>query len=190
MKKIKINITVDNVWFIADTHLNHANVIKYCNRPFSNINEMDKEIIINWNERIEEDDKVFILGDFCFGSKNTWKSYLNELNGHKILIEGNHDKNITYDEFEIVTPLADIIIEGDEEITDGQKITLCHYPMISWYQSHRGSWQLYGHVHGKFSNKKNTPVTPNQLDVGVDVHEFSPISYDTVKEIITRQNLK
>jgi calcineurin-like phosphoesterase family protein len=64
--------------------------------------------------------------------------------------------------------------------------------MFSWYQSHRGAFQLYGHVHGGLSNKgmNESKLTPNQLDVGVDVHNFTPISYEKVKEIITKQNLQ
>ena len=53
-------------WFTADTHLGHQNIIKYCNRPFKTLDEMDTAIIRNWNERVDPDDTVLVLGDFCF----------------------------------------------------------------------------------------------------------------------------
>ena len=192
MKTIKLNINEHNIFFTSDLHLGHANVIEYCDRPFASVEEMDGAIRKNWNGVISDKDIVFILGDFCFGSRQTWRYHLDNLHGLKYLIEGNHDKSVPSDMFIEVSQLRNLIIYGDDEIPDGQRMTLCHYPMISWYQSHRGAWQLYGHVHGAYSNKGADMqlTTPNQLDVGVDVHDFTPISYHDVKTIITKQNLK
>lgn len=192
MKTTHLDILYSNIFFTSDLHLSHKNIIKYCNRPFNHLKEMDEAIIDNWNSCVGDNDIIFILGDFCFGAKTTWVRYLEKLNGKKYLIQGNHDKNIPEDKFIKVTPMMNILIKGDIEIDDGQRITLCHYPMLSWYQSHRGSWNLFGHVHGGLSNKglDESRITPNQLDVGVDVHDFTPISYEKVKEIITKQNLK
>ena len=76
----------------------------------------------------------------------------------------------------------------DEEVSDGfQDIILCHYPMVVWDKSHRGSWQLFGHVHGMLDGDKR--LSPNQMDIGVDSNNFRPISYQEVKEIITINNL-
>lgn len=190
-KTIKINIKETNVFFTSDSHFHHANIIKYCNRPFTSKEEMDKAMIDNWNSVVGENDIVFHGGDFCFGDKKSWAYLCDALNGKKYLANGNHDKSITQDKFVDVQHMFNILIVGDDEIvSDGQRLTICHYPMLSWYQSHRGSWQMYGHVHGGFSNKDDARTTPNQLDVGVDVHDFTPISYEKVKEIITKQNLK
>jgi calcineurin-like phosphoesterase family protein len=60
--------------------------------------------------------------------------------------------------------------------------------MITWNRSHRGAWQLFGHVHGTLDN--NPVLSANQIDVGVDSHNFEPISYQSVKEIITQNNLE
>lgn len=190
-KTIIVDITEKNVFFISDTHFRHKNIIKYCNRPFKTVRDMDSTLIKNWNSVVGPDDVVFHGGDFCFGSKSSWAYLCDALNGVKYLAAGNHDGNITPDKFVDVQHMFNIRIIGDEEIaSDGQRITVCHYPMISWYQSHRGSIQLYGHVHGGLSNKGEMKTTPNQLDVGVDVHDFTPISYEQVKTIITKQNLK
>jgi len=192
-KTIIIDINVKNIFFISDSHLQHKNIIKYCNRPFKSLDEMNSTIIKNWNAKVGKEDIVFIGGDFCFGSRETWAYLLDSLNGIKYLANGNHDKGITLDKFVDVQQFFNIRILGDEEIaSDGQRITVCHYPMISWYQSHRGAWQLYGHVHGGFSNKGKIDdrLSVNQLDIGVDVHNFTPISYEEVKTIITKQNLR
>ena len=186
---IILDIREQNVFFTSDTHFNHKNVNEYCGRPFESIEEMDQAIIDNWNSVVRPKDIIFHAGDFCFGSKSSWHEYLNQLNGIKYLAAGNHDLNITPDRFKDVKQIFNIRIIGDDEPdSTGQRITIGHYPMISWYQSHRGSWNLFGHAHGLLSNNKK--LSPNQLDVGVDVHNFKPISYDEVKIIITKQNMK
>lgn len=152
---------------------------------------MDSALVKNWNSIVGVHDYVFHLGDFCFGSKSSWSYLLDHLNGKKYLAAGNHDKNITPDKFIDVQHRFNIRILGDPEMeSDGQRITVDHFPMFSWYQSHRGAWQLFGHHHGGLSNKEGIRTSPNQIDVGVDVHDFTPISYEEVKTIITKQNLK
>ena len=107
---------------------------------------MDSALVKNWNSIVNVDDYVFHLGDFCFGSKSSWSYLLDHLNGKKYLAAGNHDKNITPDKFIDVQHRFNIRILGDPEIaSDGQRITVDHYAMLTWYQSHRGAWQLFGH---------------------------------------------
>lgn len=187
-KTIKIDIQEHNVFFTSDTHFGHKNIIEYCDRPFLTVKEMDENMIYNWNSVVGPKDYVFHAGDFCFGSKTDWKSKLSQLNGIKYLAAGNHDLNITPEYFIDVQQIFNIRILGDPELSsDGQRIAVCHYPMFSYYQSHRGAIQVFGHHHGSLLNKKL--LSPNHLDVGVDVHNFTPISYEKVKEIITKQNL-
>lgn len=185
-----VNVEERNLFFTSDSHFSHKNILKYCNRPFKTIEQMNSALIKNWNSVVGKNDIIIHLGDFCFGSVQTWTYLLSNLNGEKYLVNGNHDRSIPKHLFTKVTPYMNLMVEGDEEIDDGQRISVCHYPMLSWYQSHRGAWQLYGHVHGGLSNKGDVRTTPNQLDVGVDVHDFTPISYEQVKTIITKQNLK
>lgn len=190
---IKINIQQNNLFFTSDLHLDHENVIEYCERPFTSIDAMNQIIIDNWNSVVGKNDYVFIAGDFCFGKIDKWRYYLNKLNGRKYLAAGNHDKSIPRDMFLDVQHLFNIIVKFDDELeSDGMRFTVCHYPMLSWYQSHRGSVQIFGHHHGKLSGKNlnNIKLMSNQLDVGVDVHDFYPVSYQQVKIIITKQNLK
>lgn len=186
----------NRLWFTSDTHFNHTNIIKYCKRPFDNAFQMNEALIENWNAKVKPGDTVFHLGDFSMGAKNPKEidELINNLNGVKYLIRGNHEKDSQSKEYiralwKNIYDIAEIFVP-DEEITyKEQHIIMCHYPMIAWNASHRGSWQLFGHVHGGLSNKGVIKHQATQLDVGVDSHEYSPLSYQQVKELITQQAL-
>lgn len=78
------------IFLIADPHFGHENIIKYCNRPFRDVDEMNNTIVKNWNLAVRKEDKVFVLGDFALRRENVSK-FGKILNGKKILIKGNHD---------------------------------------------------------------------------------------------------
>lgn len=169
-----------NTFFTSDTHYSHANIIKYCNRPFQNINEMNEMMISNHNKMVAQDDIVWYLGDFYMGRDGRAQEYLNRLNGKKHLIIGNHDQvGITLDGWESISDLKEIMING-------QKIVLCHYAMRIWNKSHKGSWHLYGHSHGSL------PDDPNALsiDVGVDCNNYKPFSMEQIRNIMKKKNWK
>lgn len=107
----------NKVFFTSDCHFDHANIIKYCSRPFESADEMNRQLILNWNKVVQWDDTVFILGDFCFGQKTRWEKILPQLNGNKYLILGNHDKlkYIPENGFEAVERQMMITITKDEE---------------------------------------------------------------------------
>lgn len=168
-------------FFISDTHFLHSNAIKYCDRPFSSVEEMNETMILNWNSKIGSEDVVYHLGDFSINSRNheknkekekDLKKILNRLNGRKFLIYGNHDADFLdfyRDFFYEVLPYKEIQI-------DNKIWSLFHYPIEDW----NGKWSdagihLHGHSHGKSENKKN------RLDVGVDCHNFFPISLEEIK---------
>ena len=177
----------DRVWFTADTHFFHKNILIHCNRPFTDVEEMNDKIVENWNSLVKPDDMVFHLGDFCFGTLEHWKSIRSRLNGSIRLIRGNHDKIQTSqitDLFESVNDYLKIRVEDKEANQGWQYLILSHYAFRVWDQAHYGSFHLYGHSHG------NLPDDPDSLsfDVGVDCHEFKPISYDQVKNIMSKKN--
>jgi calcineurin-like phosphoesterase family protein len=153
------------VWFTADTHFGHGNVIKHCNRPFASVDEMDREMIARWNERVRPSDTVYHLGDFCWGDALDGISYLEKLNGEVRLIRGNHDRNgvVLLHRWKATPTMMEISV-------DGHHITLCHYGMRVWNQSHRGSLHFYGHSHGSL------PGTNQSCDVGVDCWDYRPVS--------------
>lgn len=184
----------NNVFFTSDTHFNHANIIKYCMRPFADKDEMNEALINNWNSVVKENDIVFHLGDFMFGNMNRFWDFRSRLNGKIYLIHGNHDYELmdkinVDDGFEIVTSQLNIVVNG-------QKIYLNHFPLLTFdgIYKDKPSWQLFGHVH----SNKNIPGTsadvkrldyllPMQYDVGVDNNNYRPISFDEVKSIINTQ---
>lgn len=196
MRLQNIELDKDNLFFTSDTHFFHKNIIKYCNRPFKNVYEMNEALIKNWNDKIPEDATVFHLGDVSLTAiPKVLNDLLHRLNGNKYLIIGNHEKDALGKEYvrehwKGIYDIAEIYVE-DEEITySKQHIIMCHYPILAWNASHRGSWQLFGHVHGSLSNKGIIKHHPAQIDVGVDTNNYTPYSYQEVKEQITRQLLK
>ena len=82
-------------YFIGDCHFDHFNIIKYCKRPFSNVEEMNSFMIDKWNETVSPEDTVYYLGDISYGRDSRGPGYwLSLLNGNKILIKGNHDRDL------------------------------------------------------------------------------------------------
>jgi calcineurin-like phosphoesterase family protein len=182
-----------NFWFTSDTHWHHKNIIKYCNRPFSDIDEMDEALIKNWNSVVAPQDTVYHLGDVLFGGESQAGDLFRRLNGIIYFIEGNHDK--TMSNFKKVM-YRDIFQSFENKIhflgnlkkiaLFGQKIILCHYAMRVWDCCHHGSWNLYGHSH------HTLPDDPNSLslDVGVDCHNYFPISFEQIKKIMSKKNFE
>ena len=82
-----------NTWIISDTHFGHENIIKYCNRPFSSVEEMDARMIKLWNNVVKKNDIVYHLGDFGVGNKEYISKIVSKLNGRIFLILGNHDSH-------------------------------------------------------------------------------------------------
>ncbi len=164
--------------FSADTHLNHKNIIEYCSRPFSTIEEMNETIIENFNDRIMPDDTLYHLGDFSFGDAYRWRKRFKCKN--IFLIRGNHDKSGLKDAgFGWVKDTHNLIRPEGKEIS----IFLSHYGHRVWPSSHHGSYHLYGHSHGKL------PSYGKSFDVGVDCFNFIPISLDTVIGIMDTEPL-
>ena len=185
----------EGLWFTSDTHFNHANILKFTNRPFENIAEHDEALIKNWNDRVGNDDTVFHLGDFCFGSSQKIMEIREKLNGNIILIRGNHDdKNLQrslWSLFEDVVYQARILV-------DGRTVYLNHFPFLCFAQGSfdlygdRYSINLFGHVHSgpnctTDDNSRLSILYPTQYDVGVDNNNYAPISWNEVKSIIEIQ---
>jgi calcineurin-like phosphoesterase family protein len=161
------------IWFSADFHLGHggkdgkSGILKYCHRPFLDVDEMDEEIIRRWNSCVDHSDTGYILGDFCFGNPI---KYYDRLKGRIVcVIPGSHDKELSKLPGEFTLPPI-FTLNLDPVLS----ITLCHYSMRSWPKSHHASWHLFGHHHGK--------LEPHGLsfDVGVDCWDFYPVSLDEV----------
>lgn len=180
----------DEIWFTSDTHFHHENILRFCNRPFASITEMNEELIRRWNETVPVDGIVFHLGDFCFGGSKEWNDVLYRLNGKIYLILGNHDmKSIRQGymgRFEHVTQQMCIRVAG-------QTLVLNHNPFLAYGGAYRDVWQLFGHVHS--GPRANTGLDhprlqylfPRQYDVGVDNNDYHPITFYEVKSKIEEQ---
>lgn len=148
-------------WLTSDTHFNHANIIRYCARPFANAHEMNEVLIARWNEVVRPEDTVYHLGDVAFGSVEQGQRIVERLHGSKVLVLGNHDrsaKQMREMGFGAVEKRLEIegvlLVHNVEHATAGYSAVLC------------------GHAHEKWRRKRGA------LNVGVDQHDFRPIEWD------------
>lgn len=174
-----------NIFFTADHHFGHANIIKFSERPFESIEDMHEQLIQRWNEKIGKDDMVYHLGDVSLGKPDFTKEILDRLNGKIHLIKGNHEYAALRipERFEWIKDYHELYVEDESHKMGKQKIMLFHYAMRTWNGSHHGTWQLYGHSHGTLSDDENAL----SIDVGVDCHSFYPVSYEEIRELMNKK---
>lgn len=184
------------IYFTSDTHYFHKNVIEFCNRPFKDLDEMHEQLINRYNSKVKDGDTCIFVGDFSFGGAIQTKSILEQLNGIKILVRGNHDKASAVNKFDVC------IYETSMRIV-GKRITLSHYPFlpgfgelnIKWWQrmlvniedrvrfvdrrpKDSGQFLIHGHTHStnKFKGR--------QIHVGVDAWDYYPVSMKQLSKYI------
>ena len=158
-------------YWTADEHFGHNNIIKYVNRPFTNIHEMNEELIERFNSKVTKDDITIHAGDFALVNKRNEvaKKFIDRLNGKHTFLWGSHDywqkpRNYYHEIHEVKI--------------DGIWIVTSHYQMTSWRASQYNSWHLYAHAHGQSES------VGKSMDVGVDPNNFYPISFDEIKVIM------
>jgi calcineurin-like phosphoesterase family protein len=151
------------IWFSSDLHLGHENIIKYCDRPFKNAEEMDEIIINNINRRVKDDDLFIIVGDVSFHPDR----YLDKINGIKWLIAGNHD-NKKYDN------LYDFVLRDNLDTYLKMKIGRHNCIVTHWpqYYNKNVDYVISGHTHEKYL------VDGNNVNIGVDQWDFKPLSFN------------
>lgn len=167
-------------WVIADLHFGHENILKYSNRPFKSVEEMDKSLIDNWNGIVSKDDLVFVLGDFILShDKQYIKNIVNQLNGRKVLVRGNHD-----------TLPNELYIEvGFNQVTKyplyltADNVILMHKP-IPIENIHLDIKYIFGHVHDKYCTMDDLN---NCYCVSVERINYTPADLDKIlKQIKTK----
>jgi calcineurin-like phosphoesterase family protein len=165
----------------------------HCKRPFASVEEMDEAMIERWNAVVKSNDDVWHLGDFNFRSDHDTRYYLERLRGRIHFVLGNHDdkdaKKYHTDRLNGRIPS----VQGSPGFASvqevkylrlyGEQITLYHYAQRVWRNSHHGAWHLYGHSHGSL------PHYHRSMDVGVDVHDFRPISFEEVRAYMVDQDV-
>ncbi|MEL6317643.1 MAG: metallophosphoesterase family protein [Pseudomonadota bacterium] len=158
------------VYFTADSHFGHKGIIRLSDRPFRSVQHMDDGLIARWNARVAPEDHVYHLGDFCFTGSKGARKVLEKLNGAITLVRGNHDSENTQrlDRWERVVDLLEIAVGG-------QRLVLCHYPLMEWPGAFKGVLHLHGHTHGA--------IPPNRMraDVGVDVWGYRPVRLEEIR---------
>jgi calcineurin-like phosphoesterase family protein len=158
-------------WFTADTHFGHAGALGRFKRPFRSIAEMDEALIARWNENVARGDEVWHLGDFAYRlAPDRMRDVLARLNGTKHLVTGNNDGADTLG----LGGWASVQAYREIEL-DGVRLVLCHYPFRTWNGMYKGAYNLHGHSHGQLAGMTR------QVDVGVDVWDFRPITLDAIR---------
>jgi calcineurin-like phosphoesterase family protein len=157
------------VFFTSDTHFGHAAARALYRRPFASVAAMDEAMVARWNETVGPDDDVWHLGDFvvCRRAAEMAAALLARLNGRKRLIIGNNDPPAVA----ALPGWAGAAAHYAEAEVDGVGVVLCHYAFRTWRNSARGWVNLHGHSHGRLR-----PPLPRQADVGVDAHDFRPVT--------------
>ncbi len=135
-------------YYISDLHLFHEAVLRFDDRPFSNLEEMHAEIVKRWNHKVTNGDTVYILGDVSMRGKNEELIALAAiLKGKKVLIRGNHDDVSDLRYRQLFQEVCDYREIRDSVGGKSYELVLCHYPIFSWKHMSRGTILLYGHTH-------------------------------------------
>lgn len=198
---------MSNYWFTSDLHLGHQNVIKYCNRPYDSVDEMNEDIIRRINSLVGNDDDLYIVGDVCMGKIHETLELIKQINGLKILIVGNHDR--PWGEFDDDLRLIEsephpwydryreagfVNISGHLSfpLTSRSILTeVCHLPYRGEVEAERhddkhdarkledeGNWLVHGHTHGLWRQRGR------MIDVGIDAWGGWPVSFAQVEYLI------
>lgn len=162
-----------DTFIISDMHFGHKNIITYENRPFSSIEEMDKVIIDNWNKTVKNEDKIFILGDVSFYNKEKTKEIIASLNGYKILILGNHDKERTLTWWREA---------GIDEVIS-YPIILDEFYILSHEPVYISKSMPYANIHGHIHHLKYDDI--QYFNASVECINYTPVNFNSIKEAIS-----
>ena len=157
------------LFFTSDEHYGHANIIKFCNRPFMSVYDMNEVLIANHNAVVGEADFTWHLGDMFWHTVTVHdaNAIFDRLNGKHGIVWGNHD--------EVARQIAgrfDYV--GDTKLVKSTRVPvwLSHYAHRSWPNSHKGSYHLFGHTHAVL------PDFRYSHDAGVDTNDYQPFSFE------------
>lgn len=157
-------------WITSDLHFGHKNIMRFCPvtraRFRDDVDYMNEQMVKEWNELVEPEDLVYILGDVAFLPAQKATEYMRRCNGRKILVQGNHDRKALNDPsfrgcFEEIHHYLDISYAGT-------KVVMFHYPIAEWDQMHRGAVHFHGHLHGGVSGLEKYRA----MDAGMDATGF------------------
>jgi len=164
-----------NVFLTADLHFGHAKIIKYENRPFNSVEEMDEAMIKNWNGVVSKKDKIFVVGDVSFHNKERTTEIIQQLNGNKILIIGNHDQR----------SIQWWMDAGFDEVSNypiiyKEWIVIQHEPP-TYINDAMPYFYIYGHVH---STEMYRTITKQSACVSAERWEYTPVNLEKIIELV------
>lgn len=183
-------------WFTADLHFGHANILRYCDRPFAGVDEMDDALIDEWNSVVATDDEVWVLGDVALGPIAETLPKVARLHGRKVLLTGNHDRCWRHHgdraaQWEPRYREAGFDAIAHDVVTftlHGHEVRASHFPYHGdshdhdRFTAHRptdtGGWLLHGHVHERWRQ------LGRQINVGVDAWAYRPVAEDEIVDLI------
>lgn len=184
------------IWFTSDQHFGHANIIRYCNRPFASMAEMDDALVDDWNRVVASRDMVYHLGDFTLAGPEQAAAYFRRLNGYITMVtppwhhdarwvRGLHILDTRTGTLTHALPLLLLTLKKHGSGKHPMRVTLCHYPLEEWEAKHHGAWHLHGHSHGVKDPSRTAPI----LDVGVDnafllFGQHRPFAFEEVAKIM------
>ncbi len=182
-------------FWTSDTHFGHSAILRYCQRPWYDVESMNRGLISRWNDTVSDDDIVIILGDFAMGKISDSLSIAERLNGKKYIVPGNHDRmwQGNRDPEKWVQKYEDVGFHILPSVSlaniGGYTVKVCHFPYdmhderySDFHPKDEGDVILHGHVHDTWR------VKGRQINVGVDAWAWRPISDDEITPILERMN--
>ena len=160
----------ERIWFTSDPHYDHANIIKYCHRPFRSVKQMNAVLRRNWNSTIRPDDVVYFVGDMSFGlPSRSPRWWLKRLNGRKIYVKGSHDRGIRLSS---IIPGVSRVSEFEHVTVNGMGFLVVHDPLSAVVNGWRG-WVIHGHLH---NTRPFCDFHGKRFNVSVEVTGYKPVS--------------
>ena len=203
MDRVHVHIeSGSNCWFTSDLHIGHSNVMRFSNRPWTDVKVMNTELINLWNETVNDNDVVFVVGDFCWTKDWSEKNKIIKLlNGSVIFfVPGNHDnvelyKKVKDKRLRILSDNVILYVSGidEDKPTREHEFMVSHCPLATWPHFYRGVLNLHGHIHSGPRSKSeidrpgfDLKLKPHlTYDVGVDNNEYKPVE---IREILKKVN--
>lgn len=193
------------IFFTADWHIGHENSIKFDNRPYKNLDDMHRNLIINYNKQVPADGICYFLGDVITHGSELSRSVISQLNGTKILIRGNHDKGIEA----CYNAGFDVVLNSGSLTISKELVTMTHCPLRglfredttgmaggvpgeNWHGEHRhpdfsiqdfGQFHLHGHIHSP-NGSKSQKILGRQFDVGLPANKYRPVHISAIESWI------
>lgn len=161
------------IFFIADLHFGDERIIRYENRPFASAEEMDRQLILNWNGTVAREDTVFVLGDFSCHDEKADRELLKELSGRKILIMGNHDRHRSARQWRDLG-FGECV---EWPVVYGEFYILSHEPV--YLNANMPYANLYGHVH---NNPSYRDVSGQSFCVSAERIGYTPLDFEEICE--------